>query len=120
MNAIRIQAKFISLWMLKLRSSRRFCLFPTFVASASWEIKRTSGIKWDPDDAKLSVGDDITFKLSGDTLGVPHGLRFSDWDSAKQYLRLKMCLGQQPFMQRQGQNDASSVRQTKCFFKAKD
>lgn len=105
--------------MLRVAVVTQVLLISDFVHSASWEITATSGIKWDPDDAKLSVGDDITFKLSGDTLGVPHGLRFSDWDSAKQVFEIEDVPGQQPFNATTGQNDASSSAANKVLFKAK-
>jgi len=70
------------------------------------------------------VVDDITFQVKRDTLGVRHGLRFSDWGFCQTYLRIEdVRAWQQPFFNAndQARNDASvKCGKQQCFSKAED
>ncbi|EDL62355.1 galactose oxidase early set domain-containing protein [Gimesia maris] len=106
-------------WIMGLIAVTQVMLTPGFVSAASWEITATSGFQWDPSEVKLSLGDDVTFKLSGDPQGIPHGLHFNDWDSIKQVFEIEAVQGQQSFNATTGQNSASTNMANKVLFKAK-
>ena len=84
-------------------------------ASAPIEIKATSGIRWDPKETTVRTGDVIIWKIEGGF----HGLKFDDWNTAKNVFEIMSVSGQQPFNANTGRNNAGTGTANKVLLKVK-